>query len=156
MIPLRTRESTPPFPAASRVPDGAHLISLHAARRGAPLNSIHLASEFHAAVHLLALERWWRVRCAILLPRAAHLVATLAATTGPAEAAEELKRRLAPCLRRARQAWAPGQYCRFLAGPAEITEAIRALYHEPARTGLGAEGDSWPGYLCAAEDPSRL
>jgi hypothetical protein len=156
MIPLRTGDSTPPFPTSGRTPSGAHLITLHASRRGAPLNSIHLASEFHAAVHLLALEGWWRVRCALLLPRNARLVATLDAKTGPAEAAEELKRRLAPCLLRARQAWAPGHECRFLPGPAEIADAFRALYLEPSRAGLCAEGDAWPGYLGADEDRTWL
>lgn len=152
MIPLRFSDSTPPFSSGNRPASGAHLITLHAGRRGAPLNSIHLASEFHAAVHLLALEGWWRVRCALLLPHTARLVATLDAKTGPAEAAEELKRRLAPCLHRARQAWAPRHECRFLAGPAEIAETLRNLYLEPGRAGLCAEGDAWPGYLGADED----
>ena len=156
MIPLRFGDSAPPFPSSSRPASGAHLITLHAGRGGAPLNSIHLASEFHAAVHLLALEGWWRVRCALLLPRTARLIATLSASTGPAEATEELKRRLAPCLRRARQAWAPNHECRFLAGPAEIADTLRALYLEPGRAGLCAEGEPWPGYLGADEDRNWL
>lgn len=156
MIPIRSGPSAPPFPSPTQAPSGAHLITLHAGRRGAPLNSIHLASEFHAAVHLLALERWWRVRCAVLLPRTAHLVATLAAKIGPTEAADELKRRLAPCLLRARQVWLPGHQARFLADAAEIANALRALYLEPGRAGLCAEGEAWPGYLCADEDRSWL
>ncbi|MFM7752049.1 MAG: hypothetical protein ACKOTF_13795 [Opitutaceae bacterium] len=156
MIPLRLSDSAPPFSSGPRPASGAHFFTLHAGRRGAPLNSIHFASEFHAAVHLLAIEGWWRVRCALLLPRTARLVATLEARTGPAEAAEELKRRLAPCLLRARQAWAPHHECRFLAGPTEIADTLRTLYLEPGRAGLCAEGEAWPGYLGADEDRAWL
>lgn len=156
MTPIRLIDSTPPFPANNRNHDSAHLFTWHTGRRGAPLNSVHLASEFHAAVHLLALEGWWRVRCSLLLPRTARLLATLEAKTDPAEAGEELKRRLAPCLLRARQAWATRHEYRFLAGPAEIADALRALYLEPGRAGLCGEGDAWPGFLGAEEDREWL
>lgn len=117
------------------------------------MTSAHLTSEFHAAVHLLALERWWRVRCAVLMPHSAHVVAALSPSTPPAAAAEELKRRLNPCLRRAGLKWEPGHHTELIKQPAALTETFRRLFRESRQAGLCAEGDSWTGYLC--EDDNR-
>lgn len=156
MLRLPVRDSAPPFPAARPAGDAAHLITLRIGRRGSPLTSAHLSSEFHAALHLLALENWWRVRCALLLPRHAHLITTLAPGTGPDAAIVELKRRLAPCLRRAGVIWEADHVAHPLEHPAEMADAFRALYREPQRAGLCAEGEVWPGYLCADDDRAWL
>lgn len=156
MLHLPVRDSAAPFPAPRPAADSSHLIILRTGRRGSPLTSAHLSSEFHAAVHLLALERWWRVRCAVLLPRHAHLIAALAPGTPPGAAVAELKRRLAPCLRRAGAAWEADHESRLLEHPAEIADAFRSLYREPRRAGLCGEGEAWPGYLCAEDDRAWL
>jgi REP element-mobilizing transposase RayT len=156
MLRLPVRESAPPFPVARPSTDGAHLITLRVGRRGSPLTAAHLASEFHAALHLLALEGWWRVRCAVLLPRHAHLIATLAPGSGLESAVQELKRRLAPCLRRAGVNWDANHLARPLEHPAEMADAFRTLYREPQSAGLCAEGEAWPGYLCADDDRAWL
>jgi hypothetical protein len=156
MLRLPVRESAPPFPPVRPSTDAAHLITLRVGRRGSPLTAAHLASEFHAALHLLALEGWWRLRCALLLPRQVHLIATLTPGTGAEPAAQELKRRLTPCLQRAGTTWRPDHATVQLEHPAELAEAFRTLHREPHRAGLCAEGEAWPGYLCADDDRAWL
>ena len=153
MFPSPVQDTRPAAPSPVCDTAGAHLITLHAGRRGGPLTSAHLTSEFHAAVHLLALERWWRVRCAVLLPHRAHVVAALSPGTPPAAAAEELKRRLVPCLRRAGRKWETGHHTRLIKQPAELAEIFHGLFRESRQAGLCAEGESWTGYLC--EDDNR-
>lgn len=156
MKQLTPSNSPTPSPDSKPGSPCAHLLTIRVGRRGAPLNAIHLASEFHAAVHLLALERWWRVRCTVLLPRVAHLIVALAPEIDSTTAAEELKRRLAPCLRRAGQTWATGYETQFLGSQAEIGDALVKLYREPCRVGLCTEGEVWPGYLCSDDDRAWL
>lgn len=146
-----------PAPAAAAPPrwsspPGANFLTVCATRRRPGLATTQFNAEFHAATHLLTLEQRWHVRTAVVLPYHVHLLATIPRPAETAGVMEEFKHRLAPCLQRSGLEWERGFHARPLSPGQDALPAFLYIFQHPYRTRLIREGESWPGYFCAAAD----
>lgn len=135
-------------------PGGAHFLTVCTTPgfRNPGLARPQFNSEFHAAAHLIALDRQWHVRTATVMPHHLHLLVTMDENTAIPAVVDRLKTGLAPCLERVGLQWAPGYFDRHLQPGEDHFPVFRYVFGNPYRARLIEAGEPWPGYFCQEED----
>lgn len=150
LIPVREPELLRPSRWSS--PHEDHFLTLCLDRRAPGLATPRFNAEFHAATHLLTLERQWQVRTAIVMPQQVHLLVTLHEQADMPAVVALFKDCLALCLQRAGLHWELGYCDRRLHPGEDHLPPFLYIFQNPYRAGLIAPTEKWPGYYCAEGD----
>lgn len=154
MIRIPVRVPEPPRPHRRSSPDDLHFLSLCANRRRPSLATPHINSEVHAAMHLLALERQWQVRTAVVMPHHVHLFVHVDGHVALPLIVQTFKHRLSPCLEPAGLRWESGYFDRRLTADDDPLPVFLYIFQNPYQARLIPPGEAWPGYFCSGSDLS--
>ncbi len=150
IIPIREPEFL--RPSRWSTPHEDHFLTLCINRREPGLATPRFNSEFHAATHLLTLERHWQVRTAIVLPQQIHLLVTLREPADMPAVVDRFKDCLDLSLQRAGLQWERNYYNRHLHPGEDHLPPFLYIFQQRRQTELSNPVEKWPGYYCAEGD----
>ena len=120
-----------------------------------PCSSLHMGPFVHAAfeeLRRLEVLKAWQTRCAVVMPDHVHLLISLGENADLSTTVRLLKGRLTPTLRKLPARWQPSFYDHRLRPGEDVLPVFLYIYLNPYRAGLCTTDQTWPGYLCDAED----
>ncbi len=97
-------------------------------------------------------DQAWTIRAWVIMPDHVHFLCELGSRLSLGRCVARFKGKLTPHLRAENLSWQPGYFEHRLRDSEEIRPTLYYLLMNPVRAQLVRQGESWPGFYCAADD----
>ncbi len=129
-----------------------YFLTICTANRRAGLTTPNVAIALLKEARAMSEDATWILRCAVVMPDHAHLLALLGERLSLGRTIQRLKAKTSSVLRSANLEWERGFFDRRLRPGDERLSIFRYIYFNPCRAGLLTDAKKFPYYYCQTSD----